>query len=99
MRHSERLWMLAGSAGALAAAIIASKMIDEGWRRYSGEPPMNPEMRGVSWKQALLWGALTGSVVGVARVGGRRMASGAATNLRRRRRRPKWKTPLPGRVS
>lgn len=94
MTRSDRLWLLAGSAGALAAAIIASRLFDEGWRHFDGEPPRNPEVPDVSWKRALLWGALTGTVVGMARVGGRRVASGAATRIRRRRQ-PRWKARLP----
>ncbi|WP_273145243.1 DUF4235 domain-containing protein [Halomonas sp.] len=52
---------------------MARKAADKAYQKEVGEtPPENPDEPDVEWRQALLWGAATGVLVGVARVVGRR---------------------------
>ncbi|MBB3191990.1 DUF4235 domain-containing protein [Halomonas cerina] len=74
----ETLWALASSAAAVAAGVMARKGAAKVYRRQVGEaPPANPAEPDVGWRQALLWGAATGILMGVARVVGRRAGSEA----------------------
>ncbi|MBS9405047.1 DUF4235 domain-containing protein [Halomonas sp. TRM85114] len=67
------IWSLVGSVAAVAASVMARKTADKAYRREVGKaPPANPDQPDVGWRQALLWGAGTGMLVGVARVVGRR---------------------------
>ncbi|WP_169735501.1 DUF4235 domain-containing protein [Halomonas halodenitrificans] len=69
----DTLWSLVGSAAAVAASMMARKAADKAYRHEVGEtPPEDPDEPDVEWRQALLWGASTGVLVGVARVVGRR---------------------------
>lgn len=69
----ETLWSLIGSAAAVAAGVMARRAADKAYRHEVGEaPPANPDESDVGWRQALLWGASTGVLVGVVRVVGRR---------------------------
>ncbi|MDT0499925.1 MULTISPECIES: DUF4235 domain-containing protein [unclassified Halomonas] len=69
----DTLWSLAGSAAAVAASMMARKAADKAYQKEVGDtPPANPDEPDVEWRQALLWGAATGVLVGVARVVGRR---------------------------
>lgn len=58
------------SAGAaVLAAFAARKVIAGGWRMTTGhEVPEKPESDEYSWKEALAFAALTGALVGVARL-------------------------------
>jgi hypothetical protein len=63
------------AAVGLAAATRWS--LRRGWEMRTGEdPPDNPADAGASWPTALAWGALSGATAGMARVIGRRAASG-----------------------
>lgn len=69
----ETLWSLVGSAAAVAASMMARRTADKAyWHEVGEAPPANPDEPDVGWRQALLWGAATGVLVGVARVVGRR---------------------------
>ena len=75
------------SACALAAAIATTlatrHLLEAGWRQtFDRDPPMNPASHEVHWKEALLWGAVSGAVIGVARVASRRASSSAYRNIR-----------------
>lgn len=76
--EASKRWMLTSAAGAVAASLLTRGAISRGWRGVRGEdPPKEVASRSVGWPQALAWGALTGMVVGVARVIGRRGAAAA----------------------
>lgn len=72
-------------AAALGMTFIARNALEAGWRKtLNTEPPKNPASREVRWKDALLWGAISGAVVGVARIASRRASSSAYRNFRSR---------------
>ena len=75
------------SACALGAAIVTTlatrHLLEAGWRQtFDRDPPKNPASHEVHWKEALLWGAVSGAVIGVARVASRRASSSAYRNIR-----------------
>jgi hypothetical protein len=56
-----------------AIAFGTRSVLKRAWKFATNkEAPLNPATPGVVWKEALLWGALTGLVVGVLRVAARR---------------------------
>ncbi len=72
-------------ATAMAAAVAARHTLQASWRHaFDRDPPKNPSSRNVVWKEALLWGAVSGALVGVARIAARR----GSTSLVRRIREP-----------
>ncbi|MDQ6715275.1 MAG: DUF4235 domain-containing protein [Actinomycetota bacterium] len=70
-------WRLIGAGAALAAGAIASKVVTTGWRFASGhDAPVDPAKPDDStWKEALLFAAITGIVVQAARVAAERKAA------------------------
>ena len=70
-------WRLLGTAAALAACAVATKVVGVGWRAVSGrEAPTDPsEVDETSWGEALLYAAILGLAVGAARVVAERMAA------------------------
>lgn len=58
------------SAGsAVAAAALAGRALDAGWRAVTGkEPPTDPEDPEIEWREAVAWAVLSGMVIGVARL-------------------------------
>ncbi len=63
-------------ATAAGAAFLTRQVLMAGWRRtLDREPPKNPASHEVDWKDALMWGALSGALVGVARIASRRMST------------------------
>lgn len=78
MDHDEEVWMLVGAGSAALAGMAARRLLVSAWQRQRGEPPpRNPDENDVSWGEALLWAALSGLVMGLARVIARKAASGA----------------------
>lgn len=76
--EAKKRWMVTSAVGAIAASLLTRGALSRGWRGVRGEdPPKEVASRSVGWPQALAWGALTGTVVGVARVIGRRGAAAA----------------------
>lgn len=58
---------------ASVAAFAVHRALEEVWEHKTREPaPKNPAAKGVSWKDALLWGASAGALAGIARVVTRR---------------------------
>lgn len=65
----EILWKALASGAAVLAAILARKVLVSGWRgARHAEPPTNPADPTTSWGEAVTWAALTGALVGVARM-------------------------------
>lgn len=76
--EASKRWLLASAAGAFAAALLSRGALFQGWRGVRGEkPPMEVTSTSGDWPRALAWGAVTGMIVGVARVIGRRGAAAA----------------------
>ncbi len=63
-------------AAALGATFVARELIDAAWRTtLDRDPPKNPASREVDWKEAMLWGAASGALVGIARIASRRVST------------------------
>ena len=63
------VWKILGTGGAIAAGIVARKLVTTGWIAATGkEPPVNPEDPEVSWPEAIGWAVASGAVIGVARL-------------------------------
>lgn len=62
---------------AMMVAETASRVvINEGWRRTTHTaPPRNPERPGITWRQALTYGAVTGAAGGLIGVVARKFAA------------------------
>ncbi len=62
-------WKGLGTGAAIAAAVVARKVVTSGWTAATGkEPPANPEDPEVSWPEAVGWAVASGAGVGVARL-------------------------------
>lgn len=65
-------------AAAIGATLLTRKLLAGGWRQaVDRDPPKNPASPEVSWREALLWGAVSGAVIGVVRIASRRASSKA----------------------
>ncbi|WP_404307923.1 DUF4235 domain-containing protein [Neorhodopirellula lusitana] len=70
-------------AVALGATLLARNALQAGWRTtMNREPPKNPASHEVAWRDALLWGAVSGAVVGIARIASRRGSSSVYRTLK-----------------
>jgi hypothetical protein len=79
-------WMLVAGAASFAASQLASLAMSRSWQLAAGEdPPQDPVERGFDWTTALLFGAATGAVVGLAEVLGRGGAEVAWKQVKGRR--------------
>jgi hypothetical protein len=77
-KSDEITWTVAATGVAFAAAAVTHNVLKFGWTGIMGEPPpQNPASPDTTWRDALLWGALTGVLVGVARIAAHRGAAGA----------------------
>lgn len=81
------LWSLLGYGAALGAGIMTRNAARKAYRHKAGrQPPENPGEKDVGWESALLWGAATGALVGIARVVGRRAGGEALHQVEKHRR-------------
>ncbi|OYP28885.1 DUF4235 domain-containing protein [Rhodopirellula sp. MGV] len=70
-------------AAAIAATFAARQALQASWRTaLDREPPKNPSSPEVDWKDALLWGAVSGAIVGMVRIASRRSASAFCDRMR-----------------
>tara|TARA_R110002049_G_scaffold305056_3_gene501153 strand:+ start:109238 stop:109570 length:333 start_codon:yes stop_codon:yes gene_type:complete len=61
---------------AIAATFVAREILEASWRRtLDRDPPKNTASYTVSWKEALIWGAVSGAIVGTARIASRRAST------------------------
>lgn len=61
---------------AIAATILARNALQASWKfALDREPPKNPTSSEVDWRDALLWGAISGACVGMVRIASRRASS------------------------
>ena len=71
------VWKVLGTGSAVLAATVAQKLVTKGWELASGKPapddPNHPE--DTTWKEAVLFAALTGQAVSAARVMATRKAA------------------------
>jgi hypothetical protein len=68
------------TAAGTAGAFLAGKAAEAAWKRFrKSDPPQTPGARGVKWRTALAWAAVTGMTVAVAQLAARGAASAAWT--------------------
>lgn len=68
---------------ALGAGYVARELLRHGWQvATKKEPPMNPASHEVAWKDALVWGAISGAVAGMVRIASRRASTATYRNFK-----------------
>ncbi|SDM16143.1 Protein of unknown function [Modicisalibacter muralis] len=82
----ETLWTLVSSGVAIAAGVAARNSMQKTYQRKIGKPPLDTYDADVGWRHALLWGAASGVLVGMARIVGQRIGSEAMHRAKRSRR-------------
>lgn len=67
--NSSKFYSAFSLAAALGAAAVAKKGLNSTWRAATGKnPPANPADPDVSLAEAVMWAALSGTLIGVARM-------------------------------
>ena len=73
---SSKVWSVFSLAAALGSAAVARKAIDKSWQVSTGKkPPENPADPDIEVWEAVAWAALTGAVVGLAKMYAQRRAA------------------------
>ncbi len=71
------VWRILGTGAAALATAVATKAVAKGWEVAAGKPapddPTHPD--DVTWQEAVLFAAVSGLVVGAARVAATRKAA------------------------
>ena len=74
---SSKLWTVFSLISALAAAAVAKKVLDAGWKAATGKhPPENPADPDVKMGEAVAWAVVSGTFVALARMLAQRRAAG-----------------------
>ena len=74
-------WRALGLVAAVLAASVTRKALDSAYKSVRGsDPPANPASPETTWGEAVMWAALTGVAIAVARMVA---ARGAAAGWRR----------------
>lgn len=69
MAQGELTWKIMATGTALAAGLVAKKLVEAVWTKGTGAPPpRNPESPDTTWPQAVGWAVLSGVVYGLARL-------------------------------
>lgn len=64
-----KTWTVFSLVSALGAAAVARKALNTFWRQATGKnPPANPADPDVEMREALLWAAVSGTLIAVARM-------------------------------
>ena len=72
-----KVWTVFSLVAALSAAALAKKTLNTSWRAATGKnPPENPADPDVDVWEAVLWAAVSGTFVGLARMLAQRKAAG-----------------------
>lgn len=76
-QDNSKVWGIFSVIAALLAATVARKGLNATWKAAAGkEPPSNPADPEVALSEALLWAALSGTIVGVVKMLATRRAAG-----------------------
>jgi subtilisin family serine protease len=68
-KDSSKVWGLFSLVAALMAATAARKGLNASWRAATGKPPpANPASPEVDMRDALVWAAVSGTIIAVARM-------------------------------
>lgn len=99
---SSKVWSAFSLVSVLGAAVVAKKALNTGWKAATGKtPPANPADPDVDVKEAVAWAAVSGALIGLARMFAARRAAGYYTkstghlppDLRKDRQDPDVDTP------
>jgi hypothetical protein len=61
-------WTVLAFVMVIAGAALGRKALAAGWRATSGtEPPVSPSTKDATWVESLVWGIVTGAIIGVLR--------------------------------
>lgn len=72
----KRSWKLLGTGSALVAGIAATKALDATWRTATGHgPPTKAESPDIADREALIWAAVSGMAIGLAKTYATRRAA------------------------
>lgn len=74
---SSKVWTVFSLVSVLGAAAVAKKALNSSWKAATGKtPPANPADPDVDVKEAVAWAAVSGALIGLARMAaGRRAAN------------------------
>ena len=74
--RGSKVWTLLSLASALTAAAVAKKTLNSSWRAATGKnPPENPADPDVDVWEAVMWAAVSGTFVALARMLAQRKAA------------------------
>jgi hypothetical protein len=69
-------WRMIGAGSALAAGVVAARVLDLVWATATGrKPPSTPESPDIAHREALVWATLSGMAIGVAKTYATRRAA------------------------
>lgn len=69
MASGSKVWSVMSLGAALGAAAITKKVLDQSWRATTGKnPPANPADPDVDLWEAVMWAAVSGTAIAVARM-------------------------------
>lgn len=69
MASESKLWSAFSLAAALGAAAVAKKGLNTFWRSATGKnPPANPADPDVDLREAIVWAAVSGTLIALARM-------------------------------
>ena len=71
-----KVWTLMSMVAVLGAAAVAKKALQTSWKTATGKnPPANPADPDVEVREAVLWAAISGALIGLARMFAARRAA------------------------
>ena len=74
--HGKSTWKLIGTASGLIAGIATTKALDATWKTATGRrPPTKPDNPEIAGREALLWAAVSGMAMTVAKTYATRRAA------------------------
>jgi hypothetical protein len=77
MASGSKIWTVFSLGAALGAAAVAKKGLNTTWRATTGKnPPANPADPDVDLWEAIAWAAVSGTMIGIARMLATRKAAG-----------------------
>jgi Protein of unknown function (DUF4235) len=76
-QSGSKMWSLMSLVAVIGAAAVAKKALQTGWKTATGKnPPANPADPDVDMREAVAWAAVSGALVGLARMFAARRAAG-----------------------
>jgi len=72
-----KIWSVFSLVAVLGAAAVTKKALNTSWKAATGKtPPANPADPDVDVKEAVVWAAVSGALIGLARMAAARRAAG-----------------------